>query len=139
MRRWFLSYNSQDLALMQGLEAALRRKDPEAHVYFAPKSERAGGFWLPSLANEISEATVFVLLVGEKGVGSWQVLEYNEALARRVKEPAFPLVPIVLDGQPAPGLPFLRQLHWIITADPVSESSLALLMDAAAGGWHDAA
>ena len=119
---------------MQGLEAALRRKDPEAHVYFAPKSERAGGFWLPSLANEIGEATVFVLLVGEKGVGSWQVLEYNEALARRVKEPAFPLVPIVLDGQPAPGLPFLRQLHWIITADPASESSLALLMDAAAGG-----
>jgi formylglycine-generating enzyme required for sulfatase activity len=134
MRRWFLSYNSQDLALMQGLEAALRREDPEAHVYFAPKSERAGGFWLPSLANEIGEATVFVLLVGEKGVGPWQVLEYNEGLARRVKEPAFPLVPIVLDGQPAPGLPFLRQLHWIITADPASESSLALLMDAAAGG-----
>jgi formylglycine-generating enzyme required for sulfatase activity len=134
MRRWFLSYNSQDLALMQGLEAALRRKDPEAHVYLAPKSERAGGFWLPSLANEIGEATVFVLLVGAKGVGPWQVLEYNEALARRVKEPAFPLVPIVLDGQPAPGLPFLRQLHWIVTADPTSENSLSLLMDAAAGG-----
>jgi hypothetical protein len=83
------------------------------HVYFAPKSERAGGFWLPSLAHEIAEATVFVLLVGEKGVGQWQVLEYNEALARRVKEPAFPLVPVVLDGQPAPGLPFLRQLHWV--------------------------
>jgi hypothetical protein len=28
MRRWFLSYNSQDLGLMQSLEAALRRKDP---------------------------------------------------------------------------------------------------------------
>ena len=26
MRRWFLSYNSQDLGLMQSLEAALRRK-----------------------------------------------------------------------------------------------------------------
>ena len=103
---------------MQSLEAALRRKDPEAHVYFAPKSVKAGTFWLPSLANEIAEATVFVLLVGEKGVGPWQVLEYNEALARRVKEPAFPLVPVVLDGQPAPGLPFLRQLHWIVTADP---------------------
>jgi hypothetical protein len=134
MRRWFLSYNSQDLGLMQSLEAALRRKDPEAHVYFAPKSERAGGFWLPSLAHEIAEATVFVLLVGEKGVGPWQVLEYNEALARRVKEPAFPLVPVVLDGQPAPGLPFLRQLHWIVAADPASEHSLSLLMDAADGG-----
>ena len=50
MRRWFLSYNSQDLGLVQSLEAALRRKDPKAHVFFAPKSERAGGFWLPSLA-----------------------------------------------------------------------------------------
>jgi formylglycine-generating enzyme required for sulfatase activity len=136
MRRWFLSYNSQDLGLIQSLEAALQRKDADAHVYFAPKSERAGGFWLPSLAREIAEATVFVLLVGEKGVGPWQVLEYNEALARRVKEPAFPLVPVVLDGQPAPGLPFLRQLHWIVTADPSAESSLALLMDAAdGGGW----
>jgi formylglycine-generating enzyme required for sulfatase activity len=75
-----------------------------------------------------------VLLVGEKGVGPWQVLEYNEALARRVKEPAFPLVPVLLDSQPAPGLPFLRQLHWIVTADPVTEHSLTLLMDAADGG-----
>ena len=108
---------------MQSLEAALRHKDPEAHVYFAPKSERAGGFWLPSLAHEIAEATVFVLLVGEKGVGPWQVLEYNEALARRVKEPAFPLVPVVLDGQPAPGLPFLRQLHWIVAAGDLSRCS----------------
>jgi hypothetical protein len=134
MRRWFLSYNSQDLGLMQSLEAALRRKDPDAHIYFAPKSVKAGTFWLPSLANEIAEATVFVLLVGEKGVGPWQVLEYNEALARRAREAAFPLVPLVLDGQPAPGLPFLRQLHWIVTADPTSENSLALLMDAADGG-----
>jgi len=38
MRRWFLSYNSQDLALMQAFEAALRRKDAEAHIFFAPKS-----------------------------------------------------------------------------------------------------
>ena len=119
---------------MQSLEAALRRKDPEAHVFFAPKSVRAGGFWLPRLAKEIAEATVFVLLVGEKGIGPWQVLEYYEALDRRVKEPDFPLVLVLLDGQPAPGLPFLRQLHWIITADPASEKSLAQLMDAAAGG-----
>jgi hypothetical protein len=49
MRHWFLSYNSQDLALMQGLEAALRRKDPEANIYFAPRTMRAGGFYLPEL------------------------------------------------------------------------------------------
>jgi formylglycine-generating enzyme required for sulfatase activity len=134
MRRWFLSYNSQDLGLMQALESALRCKDPKAKVFFAPKSLRVGGFWLPELAREIAEATAFVLLVGEKGIGPWQAMEYYEALDRRVKQPDFPVVLLLLDGQPAPGLPFLRQLHWVITADPTSEKSLALVMDAAAGG-----
>jgi hypothetical protein len=133
MRRWFLSYNSQDLGLMQSLEAALRRKDPEAKIFFAPKSLRAGGLWLPELAREIAEATVFVLLVGEKGIGPWQAMEYYEALDRRVKQHDFPVVFVLLDGQPAPGLPFLRQLHWVITTDPASEKDLARVMDAAAG------
>jgi hypothetical protein len=118
MRRWFLSYNSQDLALMQGLAATLRGKDPDAHIYFAPNSVRAGGFWLPSLANEIAEATAFVLLVGEKGLGPWQVIEYYEALDRRVKEHhKHP------EAQDFP----------IVTSDPASEKSLGRLMDAAAG------
>jgi formylglycine-generating enzyme required for sulfatase activity len=131
---WFLSYNSQDLALMQGLEAALRRKDPKAQIFFAPTSLRAGGFWLPELAKGITAATAFVLLVGEKGLGPWQVMEYYEALDRRVKQHDFPVVLVLLDGVPAPGLPFLRQLHWIISADPASEQSVAQIMDAAIGG-----
>src|SRR5215469_5044073 len=134
MRRWFLSYNSQDLGLKQSLEAALRRKDPAAKIFFAPKSLRAGGLWLPELAREIAEATAFVLLVGENGIGPWQAMEYYEALDRRVKQQEFPVVFVLLDGQPAPGLPFLRQLHWVITADPASEKDLARVMDAAAGG-----
>jgi hypothetical protein len=134
MRRWFLSYNSQDLALMQVLEGALKRKDPEARIFLASKTLRAGGFWLPELAREITEATAFVLLVGQRGLGAWQVIEYYEALDRRAKEADFPVVLLLLDGQPAPGLPFLRQLQWIITADPAAEKCLAQLMDATAGG-----
>jgi formylglycine-generating enzyme required for sulfatase activity len=134
MRRWFLSYNSQDLALMQAFEAALRRKDADTRFFFAPKSLRAGGFWLPELAQEIAEATAFILLVGEKGIGPWQAMEYYEALDRRVKQLDFPVVLLLLEGQPAPGLPFLRQLHWVITPDATSEKSLTLVMEAAAGG-----
>src|SRR5262249_32854712 len=133
MRRWFLSYNSQDVGLMSSLEAALQRKDAGAHIFFAPKSLRAGGLWIPEFAREIAEATAFVLLVGEKGISPWQTMEYYEALDRRVKEPEFPVVLVLLDGQPAPGLPFLRQLHWVITTDPASEKSLARMMDAATG------
>src|SRR6476619_4754740 len=133
MRRWFLSYNSQDLALMHAFEAALRRKDADARFFFAPKSLRAGGFWLPELAQEIAEATAFILLVGEKGIGPWQAMEYYEALDRRVKQQDFPVVLMLLDGQSAPGLPFLRKLHWVITPDPASEKRIAQLMDAASG------
>src|ERR1700720_1879271 len=134
MRRWFLSYNSQDLGLIASLEAGLRGKDPDARIFFAPKSLRAGGLWLPELAREIAEATAFVLLVGEKGIGPWQAMEYYEALDRRVKQHDLPVVLVLLDGQPAPGLPFLRQLHWVISADPASQQSIAQIMDAAAGG-----
>jgi hypothetical protein len=93
---------------------------------------RAGGSWTAQLAQEIADATAFILLVGEKGLGPWQVLEYDEALDRWVKSPAeFPLTVVLLAGQTAPGLPFLRRLHWIITPDPASEKEIARLFEAA--------
>jgi formylglycine-generating enzyme required for sulfatase activity len=134
LRRWFLSYNSQEQQLVEKIERGLRRKDPDASIVVAPKSMRAGGMWLPELARAIAEATVFVLIVGEKGIGPWQTMEYYEALDRHVKQHDFPVVVILSEGQPAPGLPFLRHLHWVITLDPASDKSLAQVMDAAAGG-----
>src|SRR3984893_17086663 len=105
MRRWFLSYTSQDFALTQALKAALQRKDPYAHIFFAPEKMRAGGFWKPQLAKEIEEPTAFILLVGEK-LGDWQVMEYYEALDRRAKEPGYPIILILSANRPVPGLPF---------------------------------
>jgi formylglycine-generating enzyme required for sulfatase activity len=134
MRRWFLSYHSPDQALAERLKAALERKDTDARVFFAPSSLRAGGFWSKALAEEIAQADAFILLVGERGVGDWQVLEYDEALDKRTKVPDFPVVLVLLEGQTAPGLPFLRRLHWIITPDPSSEKDLARLLEAASGG-----
>jgi formylglycine-generating enzyme required for sulfatase activity len=133
MRRWFLSYHSPDQEMAERLKAALERKDTGAHVFFAPSSLRAGGFWSKALAEEIAQADAFILLVGERGVGNWQVLEYDEALDKRAKFPDFPVILVLLEGQTAPGLPFLRRLHWIITPDPSSEKDLARLFDAASG------
>ncbi len=133
MRRWFLSYTSQDFALMQGLKAALQRKDSDAVIFFAPEGMRTGGFWLPQLAKEIAESSAFVLLVGKNGLGPYQVIEYNEAFDRRAKEPNYPIILILLAGQAAPGLPFVQQLHWLITEDPASEANIAKLIDATSG------
>jgi len=134
MPRWFLSYHSPDQALAERLKAAIERKDPASRVFFAPAHLRAGRSWSAQLVEEIAEATAFVLLIGAHGLGDWQVYEYDEALDRRVKSPDFPLVVVLLEGQTAPGLPFLRRLHWIIAADPASDEDVARLLAAAAGG-----
>jgi len=134
MRRWFLSYNSIDLPLVERLEGILRLQVPDTEIFFAPKALRAGGYWLPKLAEAIADANAFVLFVGENGLGPWQVIEYYEALDKRVKQPDFPIVMILLEGKPAPGLPFLRQLHWIVTPDPASTDTIGKLRDASAGG-----
>jgi hypothetical protein len=134
MRRWFLSYHSPDEALAERLKAAIERKDAASRVFFAPTHMRAGGSWSAQLAQEIADATAFILLIGER-VGPWQVLEYDEALDKWAKSPSdFPLIVVLLEGQTAPGLPFLRRLHWIITPDPASEKDIARLCDAASGG-----
>jgi formylglycine-generating enzyme required for sulfatase activity len=133
MRRWFLSYHSPDEPLAERLKVALERKDLGSRVFLAASSLRAGGFWSRALADEIAQADAFILLVGEKGIGDWQVVEYDEALDRRVKSPNFAVVLVLLEGQTAPGLPFLRRLHWIVTADPGSENDITRLIDAATG------
>jgi formylglycine-generating enzyme required for sulfatase activity len=134
MHRWFLSYHSPDHALAERLKAAIERKDSDSRVFFAPTHLRAGGSWTAQLARELEEATAFILLVGGAGIGKWQVPEYDEALDKWVKsDRKFPLIVVLLEGQTAPGLPFLRQVHWIITPDPTSERDIASLFDAVSG------
>jgi hypothetical protein len=134
MPHWFLSYHSPDQALAARLKAAIEHRDPASRVFFSPLHNRAGGFWTAQLAEEIADATAFILLVGEAGLGPWQVLEYYEALDRRAHSQNFPLILVLLEGRTAPGLAFLRTLHWIISRDPASDDVVGRLFDAASGG-----
>jgi hypothetical protein len=134
MRRWFLSYHSPDEALAERLKAAVEQKDEGARVFFAPANLRAGGRWAPALAEAIAEATAFVLLVTDKGIGRWQEIEYDAAFDRHVNTPDFPVVLMLLEGQAAPRLSFLKQLHWIVTLDPASEKDVARLIEAVTAG-----
>ena len=79
MGRWFLSYHSPDRALAERLKAAIERKDKGAVVFFAPESLRPGGRWARALAEAIDEASAFVLLVTDRGIGRWQEIEYHAA------------------------------------------------------------
>jgi WD40 repeat protein len=111
--RIFLSFHSKDHALAQALREGLLGLEPTADIFLSSVSLRSG-FWVPKLAKEISAADAFLLLIGRAGVGPWQQLEYDEALARHVNEgDRFPLVPLIIAGAQAPGFPFLRRLNWV--------------------------
>ena len=101
-----------------------------AQVFFSPVSLGAG-FWLPKLAEEIAESESFLLLVGPNGKGPWQEVEYFTAFDRHVKDKSFALVPAVVAGAEALGLPFLRTLNLVeapaITEDKVLHRLLAAL------------
>src|ERR1700680_3684795 len=104
MSRWFLSYHSPDQALAERLKAGIERRESASRVFFAPEHLRAGRSWSKQLADEIAQADAFILLVGEKGIGDWQELEYDEALDKRIQFPDFPVILVLLEGQTAPGL-----------------------------------
>jgi hypothetical protein len=128
--RIFLSFNSRDTALAEAVRAGLSQIDPTAKVFFSPVSLGAG-FWLPRLAEEIAEAQSFLLLIGPSGKGPWQEVEYFTAFDRHVKDRSFALVPVVVAGAEALGLPFLRTLNLVeapvITDDKVLHRLLAAL------------
>jgi hypothetical protein len=101
---------------------------------FRADAPAPGGAWTDQLAEALARADAFILLIGEHGIGKWQVPEYDAALDRCVESGrTFPLIVVLLEGQTAPGLPFLRQVHWIVTANPASETDVARIFKAASG------
>src|SRR5215510_11018314 len=92
--RIFLSFNSKEVGLAEALRAALVGVEPAAQVFFSPISLGAG-FWMPRLAEEIAVADAFLLLIGPKGIGPWQEVEYYAAFDRHVADRNFALVPVL--------------------------------------------
>jgi hypothetical protein len=119
--RIFLSFNSKDAALAEALRAGLAGIEPEAEVFFSPISI-GPGFWLPKLAETIATVDAFLLLIGPSGIGPWQEVEYFAAFDRHVADRRFVLVPVIAAGCHAPGLPWLRSLHWV-EAPPFTDNS----------------
>jgi hypothetical protein len=130
--RIFLSFNSKDMALAEAIRAGLSRLEPGANIFFAPVS-LGSGLWLPKLAGEIAEADGFLLLIGPKGIGPWQEVEYFTAFDRHVYEKSFTLVPVIAAGAQAPGLSFLRSLNWVEAPAVTEDSALHRLLAALKG------
>ena len=122
--------SGSDIAESCILHNAIEDFFPDAKIFFSPIS-LGSGLWVPKLADEIAAAEAFLLLIGPRGIGPWQKVEYFTAFDRHVNEKAFALVPVIAAGAQAPGLSFLRSLNWveapIVTDDMALHQMLAAL------------
>ncbi len=124
--RIFFSFSSRDMKDAAVLVTALRKKHD---VFFSPDSIPHGAYWQPVLAEELAKADAFVLLVAGDKPGPWQMPEYHTANDRKVKQPDFPLIPIVA-GTASTAFPFLSQINWIVAEGPLGEGTAALIESA---------
>jgi hypothetical protein len=128
----FTNQSALDQALAEAIRAGLLKLEPKADIFFSPVS-LGQGFWLPKLSEGIRSADAFLLLLGPRGVGPWQEVEYHEAFDRHVQDPRFSLVPVIVGAGHAPGLPFLRRLNWVETSEAADDKGMHRVLAALKG------
>lgn len=117
--RVFISFSSRDREGVRALAATLSVRRPDISCFFDERGLTSGVYWIPRLAEELADADVLLLLVGET-VGPWQELEYYEALqlSRQAPRAGRPrIIPVMIADRPAPGLAFLSTLHQIFALE----------------------
>lgn len=129
--RVFLSYSTPDHAAADDMRRDLLARRPELDLYFAPRRNDAGAYWIARLEAELRTTDAVLLLLGRR-VGPWQELEYYDAL-RRNRQAGRPLIAPVLLMDVAPGLPFLDQLHRLSREDHSPETLINLILQALDG------
>jgi hypothetical protein len=106
----FLSYNSADHGVVEGIAQRLRDAGLEPFVdrwYLTP-----GAPWRTKLEEILTASKAVAICVGQGQMGSWQQRELDAALDLQSKNPDFPVLPVLLPGSEAP-LGFLGQPMWV--------------------------
>src|SRR5262249_25533656 len=118
----------QDRNVARAILAALALKRPELSFFLDERGLTGGAYWISRLAEELARADAVLLLVGTR-VGSWQELEYYEALdlSRQPARKGRPrIIPVVI-ADCAPGLSFLNTIHQIFTSNPLAPESMSAI------------
>src|SRR4051795_3804141 len=126
----FLSYSRADQALVERVAQALHARGLRVFLdrwYLAP-----GRSWPEALEDALARCRAVAVLLGPDGLGPWQQREQYKALDRQAREPAFPVIPVVLPGTTDPALGFLGLNTWV-DLRPDLERGLELLARAVRG------
>ena len=108
----FVSYSRADTRHAADIDSVLRSKG--LRPFFDRRSLAPGLSWVRALEQAIGAAKAAIVLIGPRGLGNTQQYERDLALIRQTRDPAFPVVPVLLPATTSdPPFDFLRVLAWI--------------------------
>src|SRR5262245_43695394 len=108
----FVSYSRADARHAAEIDSVLRSKG--LNPFFDRRGLAPGLPWVRALEQAIAAAKAAIVLIGPRGLGNTQQYERDLALIRQTRDPAFPVVPVILSETTGdPPFDFLRALTWI--------------------------
>src|SRR5262249_60994103 len=90
----FVSSSRADGRHATEIDSVLR--DKGLKTFFDRRNLAPGLPWVRALEQAISAAKAVIVLIGPRGLGNTQQYERDLALIRQTREPAFPVVPVIL-------------------------------------------
>ena len=90
----FVSYSRADWRHATEIDSALRAKGLRS--FFDRRNLAPGLPWVRALEQAIGAAKAVIVLIGPRGLGNTQQYERELAIVRQSRDPAFPVVPVIL-------------------------------------------
>jgi hypothetical protein len=108
----FVSYSRADWRHAAEIDSVLRAKGLRS--FFDRRNLAPGRPWVRALEQAIGAAKAVIVLIGPRGLGNTQQYERELALVRQSRDPAFPIVPVILpDTSTDRPFDFLNLLTWV--------------------------
>ncbi len=109
---FFLSYAGSDAPAARALAQGLKGANVDVWFAEAPRAMGLGRPFPEQLERKFQDSQALLLLVGRRGVDRWVRFEVDAALARHARDPAYPLVPLLLpEADPLALPPFVARFH----------------------------
>src|SRR5271166_2010966 len=110
----FLSYNSHDRSAVEELAGRLRAEG--LALYLEVWELLPGREFQPGLAEALSDSKTCTAFLGPNGLGPWQKEEIQVAIDKRVRNPDFHVIPVLLPGAERPRRGAVAHLEFLINA-----------------------
>jgi len=110
----FLSYNSQDRPAVEELAGRLGAEG--LALYLEVWELLPGREFQPGLAEALIDSKTCIAFLGPSGLGPWQKEEIQVAIDRRVRDPDFHVIPVLLPGAERPRRGAVAHLEFLINA-----------------------